>query len=60
MMIDEMIYCLVACTLTIQFKNIFTKYFNFPQSSAMIHNVCEIVIYDVRTMLNLHSNCVVL
>jgi hypothetical protein len=53
-------YHLIACTLTIQFKDIVTKHFNPHQFGVMIHDECKIVVHGVQAMLNLHPNWVVL
>ncbi len=56
--IGEVTYCLVVCTLAIQFRDTFTIHFGPHQFGVAIHSKCEI--HDVRAMLDLHPNWVVL
>ncbi len=55
-MINEVTYCLVAHTLIIQFKDIFVEHLNPYQFDIMTYGGCEMVVYGVQTMLNLHPN----
>ncbi len=52
-MINEMIYCIIAHTLVIQFKDIIAKYFNLHWFYVMIHDGCETMVHGIQ---NLHPN----
>jgi len=58
--ISEVTYCLVACTLTIQFNDILAEHFSPHQFGVMTHGECEIMVHNVQAMLKFHPNWVVL
>ncbi len=53
-MIGKVIYHLVACTLAIQFRDIFTEHFSPHQFGVVTCGGCEIVVHGVQVTLNLH------
>jgi hypothetical protein len=53
---NEVTYCLVACTLAIYFRDIFTKHFSPDKFDVAIHGRCEIMVHNVRAILNLHPD----
>ncbi len=55
-----MTYHLDARILAIQFKNTFTKHFNFHHFGVMTCGGCEIMVHDIQMMLDLHLDWVVL
>ncbi len=59
-LIDEMTYHLIDCTLAIQFKNILVEHFNLHQFSVMTHDRCEIMVHGIWMILDLDPNWVVL
>ncbi len=59
-LIDEVTYRLIVCTLVIQFKNILVKHFSLHQFSVMTHDRCEIMVHGNWMMLDLDPNWVVL
>jgi hypothetical protein len=59
-MIGDVTYRLIVRTLAIQFRDILAKHFNLHQFGVMIHGGCGTMVHDIRTMLNLHPDWVVL
>ncbi len=59
-MIKEVIYQLVVCTLAIQFKDIFAEHFRPHQFGVAMLGGCKIMVHGVRVMLDLHPEWVVL
>jgi hypothetical protein len=59
-MIREVLYRLITCTLAIQFKDTFTEHFNPCQFGLATLGKCEIMVHEVRAMLDLHPEWVVL
>lgn len=55
-----MTYCLIAHILAIQFRDIFAKHFGPHQFGVTIHGKCEIMVHNVRAMLDLHPDWLVL
>jgi hypothetical protein len=58
--IGEVTYCLVARTITIQLRNILIEHFSPHSFSVMTHGMCETMVHDIQTMLELHPHWVVL
>jgi hypothetical protein len=58
--ISEVTYHLIAHTLIIQFRDTFTKHFNPHQFGVTTCGGCEIMVHNIRTMLDLHPDWVVL
>ncbi len=58
--IDEVTYPLIACTLVIYFIDIFTEHFSLHQFGVTICGGCDTMVYGVWVMLDLHPYWMVL